>query len=150
MPTERPQFTGPGDEWQARKEDARLHAEIDEFEQRGTEYTAYIKETKRFLDWIGGMLSRHAVGKEPGRHLDQFSTIYDLIEFAGRDAAEEIDGRHNYEGGNNISAMISKLKDEKFMPSEAKHIGELYDLLQAQLDENEKKIKKMREQEHQE
>ncbi|MBI2406249.1 MAG: hypothetical protein HYV25_01545 [Candidatus Harrisonbacteria bacterium] len=145
---EKPQFTGPGDEWQARREDARLNAEIDEWEDPERRAAAqHIRETRRFLDWIGGMLSRHAVGKEIGRHLDQSSTIHELIEFAERDAAEEIDGRHNYKEGNKILDMVSRLKDEKLTPSsEIKYVGILHDLLRAQLDENEKNLKELRAQ----
>lgn len=153
MPPEKWKFDERGDQYKARKEDARLHEEIDEAERveklKIVESQQRVKETEHFLNWIGGMLSRHAVGREPGRHLDMFSPIGDLIEFGERDAKDEID-RHNYPEGNRESFMVSYLKDETSVPAEAQTVGELYKALEAQIEENKKILKKMRGEANQE
>ncbi len=143
MPPETPQFTAPGDEWQARKEDDRLHTTINEWEvqekYKTIEFQQYIKETENFLNWIGEMLSRHPVGREPGLHLDPQSPIRDLIEFGEHDAKDEID-RHNYPEGNRETFMVSYLKDGTSIPPEAQTVGELCKTLNAQIEENKKKL----------
>lgn len=101
---------------------------------------AHLQELAHVCSWIGQMLSRHPVGKEPGRHLEQSSTIGELIEFANRDTDDET-VRHNYDEANRIASMVRKLKDAKFVPPEAVTVGELYDSLYDKMLTGEKQLK---------
>lgn len=143
MTPEQPKF--PENAKSPKQPFARLDEELAAAKQRRIEeQKAYFNEMEQFLAWIGEMMAKNQVGKEPGKSLTMTSEIEDLRAAAEREE-ERMKGRGAAEIPrlNRLTKMLSLLKDQTFIPPEARTIEQMYDTMRSQLEDGRATLKQI-------